>query len=110
MPSGLTICSSSANSARLVGEVLDDALDDEVAVGQPAEVVGGVEAGDDRVALVGRQLLLGHLAVEAAGDGGQHGVGAGAAPGADDDLVAGPGRDLGQPGAHDPRPDDAHPG
>ena len=41
MPVGLTICSSSANSSFLIGEVLDHALDDEVAVGELAEVVGG---------------------------------------------------------------------
>ena len=46
----------------LDGEVLDDALDDEVAVGEAAEVVGGADPGEDGVALVVVELALGDLA------------------------------------------------
>ena len=51
MASGLTICSSSANRCFFDGEVLDDALDHEIAVGEVAEVVGGGDPREDRVAL-----------------------------------------------------------
>jgi hypothetical protein len=53
MPSGLTICSSSANRVGLHGEVLDHALDHEVAVGEacPRSSVTG-DAAEDRLAFV----------------------------------------------------------
>ena len=88
-------------------EVLDDALDDEVAVGEVAEVVGGRDAAEDGVAL-GRSSLplatcLSRLAVSAATPP--------SAPARrrDRTTTSNPaGGDLGQSRAHDPRSDDAH--
>ena len=54
------------------------------------------------------ELALGHLAVEVGGDAGDDGVGAVRLPRPHDDVEPGSGRHLGQPGTHDPRPDDAH--
>ena len=92
----------------LGGEVLDDALDHEVAVGEPAEVVGGGDAGERGVAVGLLELALGHLPVEVAGHAGHDGLGALLAARSHDHVEAGAGGHLDQPRAHDPRADDPH--
>ena len=65
---GLTICVELGEQRLLDGEVLDDALDDEVAVGEVGR--GGrsaVTRPSDRVALVAVELALGRPAVEVGG-------------------------------------------
>ena len=91
----------------LGGEVLDDRLEHEVAVGELAEVGDRAHPAEHRVALGGVELapldLLGERLLEA----GDHRVGGALRPAAQHDLDAGLGRDLGDARAHDPRTDDA---
>ena len=110
MPSGLTICSSSANSSRLVGEVLDDALDHEVAVGEVGR--GGrwpVIRASDGVALGRLELALGDLACRGCSVTPATTASAPALV-RDRTITSNPasGGHLGQARSHDPRPDDAH--
>ncbi|GGK75268.1 hypothetical protein GCM10010094_40550 [Streptomyces flaveus] len=75
-------------------------LDHQVGVDRSAQIGGGVEAGEDLLA-----LLLGEpLALHSAGGRGlERGVGLGGGGLTDvdaDDLAAGPGEDLGDAGAH----------
>ena len=66
-------------------------------VGELAEMVGGRDPAEDRVALVGGQLALVDLTVEAGGRRvATTRVGAGLRPRPDDDVIAGPGGDLGE--------------
>jgi hypothetical protein len=91
----------------LGGEVLDDRLDDEIALAQLAEVGDGTHPAEDRVALGGLELaavdLLGERLLEAC----DHRVGGALGAAAQDHFDPGLGRDLGDAGAHDPRTHDA---
>src|SRR5262249_38946617 len=88
---------------------LDHRFDDQVAVGQIAEVVGRPDPAEDLVALADVQLALADLLVETDRQAVERRVGRRPGPRSHDHLAAGPGSYLGQTGAHDPGPDDAHP-
>ena len=57
-------------------QVLDDGLDDEVAVVQPVQIVGHGDAAEDRALSVFGQTFAGDLLGEAGIDAVEHGVGA----------------------------------
>ena len=90
-------------------EVLEHGLDDEVGIGGGGEVVGGAEAGERRVAVVGGQLALGDRPLEVAGDPVPAGVGAREVGLVERDLLADGGMDLGDAVAHEPGAGDEHP-
>ena len=92
----------------LGAHVLDDALDDEIAIAEIVEVVGDGDPPEDRLALVLGQALAGHLLGESGIEAVQHGVGAGLGARAHDDVESGAGGDFGEPGSHDPGPDDSN--
>ena len=107
MPSALTICSSSANSSCLVARSSTTLSITRSQSARSAQVVGGRDAGEDGVAVVGLQLALGDLAVEVGRDAGEDAVGALLGPRRTMTVEPGAGGDLGQPRPHDPRADDA---
>ena len=97
-----------SNSVALDRQVLDDGLDDEVAVAQAVQIVGGRDPPEDRLALVLGQALAGHLL-------GESGVEAGSTASAPawvrertTTSKPGSGGHFGEAGSHDPRPDDSN--
>ena len=107
MASGLTTWSSSANSARLASRSSTIALDDQVAVDEPVELVGGRDAGERRVAVGGGETIPGHVAVEAGSDRRRSAASAASARRATHRHgEPRPCRHLGEPDPHDPGPDD----
>ena len=111
MASGLHDLLELGEQRLLDGEVLDDRLDDQVAVDEVAEVVGGRDPAEDRHARRRVELALLDLAVQApARARPSSGVGRGRDAGADarprsPALAA----TSASAGAHDPRADDPHP-
>ena len=92
----------------LGGQVLDDRLDDEVAVGQLAEVGRGRDPAEGGLAVLVGRACPSRPAWPATSRGRPPWRRPSPAAGAQHHLVAGLGRHLGDARAHDPRPDDAH--
>ena len=87
-------------------EVLDDRLEDEIAVGQRVQVVRGRDPREDLVALALVELAPLDLLVERLAEPGDHGIGGLLLTGPEDHLDARLGRHLRDAGSHDPGADD----
>ena len=105
--SGRTIRSSSPKSSSFGAEVLDDRLDDEIAVGQVGEVGRQGERRERRLADGLRHLLLVDLALEEVSDPVLRLRAELVRDLAADGLVSGFDRELRDPCAHRAKPDDA---
>ena len=105
--SGRTIRSSSAKSSSFGAEILDDRLDDEIAVGEVGEIGRQRERRERRLALVRGHLLLVDLALEEVRDPLARRRAELVRHLAADRLVAGLDRQLRDPGAHRAEADDA---
>jgi len=87
-------------------EVLDDRLEDEVALLELAEVGDAADPPEHGLALGCVELAPLHLPGERLLEAGEHAVGAFLGATAQDHPVTCARGDLGHAGAHDPRPDD----
>ena len=74
--SGLGDAVEFGEERRLHGEILDDRLDHQIAVGEVAEVGGGGDPAEDRSAFVSFEAALVDLAFEALGELGDRRLGA----------------------------------
>ena len=90
----------------LGGEVLDDRLDDEVALLELAEIGDRAHPSQHRVALGRFELAPVDLLRQRLLEPGDHRVGGALRAAPQHDLDPGLGRDLGDARAHDPRTDD----
>ena len=90
-----------------MSRVLGDGLDDELAVGQVAEVVGEGQAGEGPVPLLLAELAAPYAPVEGGGDTAAAGFDGVVGGFGDTDVEAAAGGDFGDAGAHEAAADDA---
>ena len=94
--SGFTMRSRCSNSSRLVAMSSTTALDHEVAVLEPVQVIGHRDPPEDGLTLVLGQALASNLLGESRIDTVQHGVRAGLRARAHDHVEACSSRDFGE--------------